>query len=194
MPGDEPRGNGPCAKRGSKPRRDGRAEWDSDPHVSLSCGFRIAFGNQTIFPARLKVGRRRDSRLCVPASRQVCPYRVQSSPWERPSAALSRATCIHSKQFFAMLSTAFFLTRVLGASADFSPEKRAAGRFVFIDCQGLSQTHIIFPAAFSHGRRRPTRSEAPRAFCRTGDFPSKVTARRDAAAGNRRSLRLRRRL
>ena len=38
--------------------------------------FPTAFGNQTIYPALIL--RPRDSRLCVPASRQVCLYRVQS--------------------------------------------------------------------------------------------------------------------
>jgi hypothetical protein len=63
-------------------------------------------------------------------------------------AALSRATCIHSKQFFTRLSTAFFLTSDSPASTFFSPEKRAAGRPVFRDCQALSRTHIILAAAF----------------------------------------------
>ena len=46
-----------------------------------SGGFlQIAFGNQTISPKSLSFQRPRtgDSRLCVPVSRQVCPYRVQS--------------------------------------------------------------------------------------------------------------------
>jgi hypothetical protein len=41
----------------------------------------IAFGNQTISTkiAAFAAFFTRDSRLCVPASRQVCPYRVQPS-------------------------------------------------------------------------------------------------------------------
>lgn len=49
------------------------------PEVGGS-GFQIAFGNQTIFhPALSQRTKEEDSRLCVPTSRQVCLYRVQST-------------------------------------------------------------------------------------------------------------------
>ena len=53
-----------------------------------------AFGNQTISAAALlsRSAQRRDSRLCVPASQQVCPCRAQSSPWEKISARLIAAS------------------------------------------------------------------------------------------------------
>ena len=50
-----------------------------------------AFGNQTISTAAASASRPRpnlrDSRLCVPVSRRVCPYRVQSLLAKRSFAA-----------------------------------------------------------------------------------------------------------